>query len=509
MYNTRECQRLHFMAITNGEKQIKRPPVVVVMGHIDHGKSTLLDYIRKSNTAGSEAGGITQHISAYEAECKVGDDVRTITFLDTPGHEAFCSIRERGASVADIAILVVAADDGVKPQTIEALSCIRNDGIPFIVALNKIDKPGANIDKTKQSLAENEVFIEGWGGSVPAVAVSAKTGDNITDLLELIILQSDMEDLKGDPSKNAEGFIIESELNPKQGISATLIIKDGLLKIGMFVAASGAYAKVRSIHNFQGKQIDSATFSSPVEIVGWDKMPGVGQEFRAFADKEEAIKFANTQTTKTETDVDHTDTRITLPLIIKTDTYGSLEAVEHEIKKIGNEKIRPQIVLKGIGAVSENDIKTAEIKHSLVIGFNVSTEKNAEAFALRENIQVKSFRIIYELMDFLRERLDEATPISKVEVITGSAKVLRIFSKNKDKQVIGGKVQEGEIKTGSTVKIIRRDAIIGEGKIKELQVQKIKADHAKEGDEFGLMVESKIEIAPIDVLQATIMVDKK
>ena len=271
---------------TSIKKEIKnlspRPPIVVVMGHIDHGKSTLLDYIRKTNITKKEAGGITQHISAYETECEIGGQKRKITFLDTPGHEAFCSIRARGALVADIAVLVISAEDGIKPQTIETLDCIKKDGMPFIIALNKIDRPSADIDKIKTGLAENGVLVEGWGGTVPVVAISAKTGEGIADLLEMVALQSDMEELTGNLFVSAEGFVIESSLDPKQGISATLLIKNGSLKTGMFVATEGAYAPVRAIENYKGENLKEASFSSPVRIVGWNAQPKVGSQFKTF-----------------------------------------------------------------------------------------------------------------------------------------------------------------------------------------------------------------------------------
>lgn len=478
------------------------------MGHIDHGKSSLLDYIRKTNTTDKEEGGITQHISAYEAEIVIGGQKRKITFLDTPGHEAFCSIRIRGAQVADIAVLVVSAEDGVKPQTIEALNCINNDSMPFIVALNKIDKARANADKVKQNLAENGVLVEGWGGTIPIVYISAKTGEGVPELLEMIALQADMEELNGDPSAPAEGFVIESNLNPRQGISANLIIKDGSLKTGMFVAATGAWTPVRAIESYSGESLKEATFSSPIKITGWNEIPMVGSKFKTFTKKEEAVEFS-TQKIGPE---DTKDTRngsessVYLEIVVKTDTFGSLNAVEHELEKLGNEKISVKIISKGIGTISEKDLKTANVKKCLVLGFNVNADRSAEALAMRDGTEIKTFKIIYELIDYVKERIKSSTPEEMVEKITGSAKILKIFSKNKDKQVIGARMEEGEIKSGGIVKILRRDSIIGTGKIKELQVQKIKTDTVKEGSEFGMMIESKIELVPSDVLKATSLI---
>jgi len=482
-----------------------RPPVVVVVGHIDHGKSTLLDYIRKTATTEKEAGGITQHISAYEAELKISGQKRKITFLDTPGHEAFCSIRERGTRIADVAVLVVSAEDGVKPQTVEALNCITKDSTPFIVALNKIDRPNADIDRIKTDLAENGVLVEGWGGSVPIVPLSAKTGEGITDLLEIIALQSDLEELVGDSSLMAEGFVVESNLNPKQGIAATLLIKNGTMKTGMYIASIGAYAPIRAIENYNGESLKEATFSSPVKIIGWNTTPMVGQGFRTFHKKEDAIEFAGeNDNSQTETNQEFTPKgQARLEIVLKTDALGSLDAVEYELKKLSSDKITVKIISKGIGSITEKDIKTASIKNSLILGFNVSSDKIAEMLAMRDKVEVKTFKIIYELIDFLKEKVREATPVETMEVATGSAKILRVFSKNKDKQVAGGRVEEGEIKSGSVVKIYRRESQIGEGKIKELQVQKVKIDTVKEKQEFGMMLESKIELSEGDIIKAT------
>lgn len=493
------------------DKQAPRPPVVVIMGHIDHGKSTLLDYIRKTNVTEKEEGGITQHIRAYEAEVDSGGEKRKITFLDTPGHEAFCSIRERGARIADIAVLIVSAEDGVKPQTIEALKCIATDATPYIVAINKIDKPGANIDKVKQSLAENEVFVEGWGGNIPFTAISAKTGENVPELLELILLQSDIENFKGDHSLPAQGFVVESSMNPNTGASATLLIKNGTLQKSSFVATHGAYAPVRKIENFKGENISEATFSSPVKITGWNNIPVVGKEFKAFKSKEDALKFANYKESETisKNQENEVEGKAFLTLVIKADASGSLEAIEHELQKLGSEKIGIKIVSKGIGSITEKDIKTASIKKSLAIGFNVGADKSAEALALRDNSPIKIFGVIYELLDYIKEQLEEATPITSEEVIVGTAKVLKTFSKNKDKQVIGGKMEEGEIKYGNAVKIFRREVHIGDGRVKEVQTRKIKTGSVKEGDEFGMMVESKMEIAEGDILKAVEMVKQK
>ena len=336
---------------SKNKNQITRPPVVVVMGHIDHGKSTLLDFIRKTNTTEKEEGGITQYLSAYEAEVAIGGQKRRITFLDTPGHEAFCSIRERGTRVADIAVLVVSVEDGVKPQTLEAINCIKKNSIPFIIAINKIDRAKANVDKIKQNLAENDVLVEGWGGTVPTVAVSAKTGEGVPELLEMIALQADIEELKGDPLVPAEGFVVESNLNPKQGISATLIIKNGSLKTGSFLASQGAYTPVRAIENYKGENLSEASFSSPIKIVGWNAIPMVGGQFQTFSKKEEAVKFAEKNIFAGNEEKQKTiySKEAYLEVVVKADTFGSLDAIEHELEKLGNEKIAVRIIFSRAG----------------------------------------------------------------------------------------------------------------------------------------------------------------
>lgn len=486
----------------NANKKIARPPVVVVMGHIDHGKSTLLDYIRKTKVVEGEAGGITQHISAYEVLVEEGENKRTITFLDTPGHEAFCKVRERGSRVADIAVLVVSGEDGVKPQTLEALGCIKADCLPFIIAINKIDKPGANVDKTKQNLAENEIFVEGWGGTVPVVPISAKHGTGVPELLEMIVLQADLLELQGESGELAHGFVIESNLDPKKGISASLIIKNGTLEKGHFVATEGAFAPVRNIENFMGKNINSASFSSPVRIVGWNNMPIVGSEFTSFKTKKEAEEFSSRKITVNPHDLEDDLNTKSLNVIIKADTIGSLDAIIYELKKLKNERIHVRVVSQGVGNITEKDVKSASAGKAYLVGFNVDSDKNAEVLSQRDSVQIKKFNIIYDLKDWISERLVEETPTEMVEITTGEAKILKTFSTNKDKHVAGGRVITGEIKVGDNIKIIRRENEIGDGKIKELQNQKVKTSSVLEGSEFGMMIESKIEIVPGDIIKS-------
>jgi len=498
----------------------KRAPVVAIMGHIDHGKSTLLSYIRNMEEARSkelnEAGGITQHISAYEVEHTTSEGtVEKITFLDTPGHEAFSGHRSRGAKVADIAILVVSGEDGVKPQTLEALKSIQAGNVPFIVAITKIDKPSANVEQTKQSLAENNIFVEGYGGDVPIVSVSGKTGVGIKELLDLITLSADLQNLTGDPDALASGQIIESNLDPKTGISATCIIKDGSLRKGMFVACEGAVTPVRVLQDWTGRNISEASFSMPVKIIGWNNMPKVGSIFKTFTAKSDAEDFSRIGTGNTKHEIrEEKESEIkNFPLVIKADTSGSLEAITFQIDKLASDKfsgkIVPWIIHSGIGAISESDVRVAiGRERAVVLGFNVKVDAPAKTLAERDHVLIATFTVIYALSEWLEAQLTEHTPTIEVEEMTGEAKVLKTFSKVKDKQIIGCRMETGTISVGEQVKIMRREALIGSGKVRELQMQKTKVSSVEAVKECGAMVEAKIEIVPGDKLQAFTLVKR-
>jgi len=499
----------------NSEKQneVERPPVVAIMGHIDHGKSTILSFIRKNAGGLNEAGGITQHISAYEIERKNDDgSVRKITFLDTPGHEAFGGIRLRGAKVADVAVLVVSAEDGVKPQTLEALRSIESGKTPYIVAINKIDKTDADIDRTKQSLAENNIFVEGYGGDVPVVAVSGKTGEGIPELLDMILLVADMENLTADPSENGSGVVIESNLDAKKGVSATCVIKNGTVKKGQYIVAGKSISPVRMMENYLGKQVESATFSSPIKIIGWDLLPVASDEFKTFATRDEAIKEVEKQKEKKSKE-NFADNKVApkleIPVVVKADTGGSLEAVLYEIGKLTNEAVGLRIIYSGVGAVSENDIRLAQGEEkAVIVAFHTKTESLAKNFAERAGIEIKSFDIIYKMAEWLKDFLLSRTPKVLENVSTGSAKVLKIFSKTKDKQIVGAVVQNGTLGVGNTVSVKRRDAEIGQGKIRGMEQQKKKTESVSLGTEFGAMVEVKIEIAVGDIIESFVTMEK-
>ncbi|MCC6198728.1 GTP-binding protein, partial [Candidatus Nomurabacteria bacterium] len=380
-----------------------RPPIVAIMGHIDHGKSTLLDYIRKTSVTEGEAGGITQHLSAYEITIPYQGSDRAITFLDTPGHAAFTGMRERGASVADIAVLVVSAEDGVKAQTIEALATIRSSGTPFIVAINKIDRPEANIDRTKLSLAEHEVLVEGFGGTIPFVPLSAKVGTGVTDLLEAILLIADLEGISGDASATATGLVIESRLDTKRGIAATIIITDGTLSRGQFVVAGTALTTTRIMEDFKGESIESAPPSTPVHLVGFDRLPEVGSPIVVFDKKRDAerhIEEESRSSSRRKDDIVFSaDTKI-VPIVLKTDVFGTAEAIEKELLKKEVDSIAIKIISKGIGAISENDIRLAQAdKETIILGFNVALDARARDLNETVGANVQLFSIIYQLIE--------------------------------------------------------------------------------------------------------------
>ena len=490
----------------------KRSPVVGIFGHIDHGKSSLLDYIRKTNIVEKEAGGITQHISAYEVVAKDGSK---ITFLDTPGHEAFQNVRTRGANVADIAVLVVSGEDGVKPQTLEVYKYIQESKTPFIVAITKMDKPTANIERVKQNLAENNIYVEGYGGDISSVPVSAKTGAGVDELLEIITLQADLLELGGDLDALGSGIIIESRLDPKRGITAVAIIKNGTVNIGTFAAAGGSSTPMRFLLDAAGNQVESLSFSSPVQIVGWDKLPPVGSEFKTFLKKDEALDYVgrNQDLGFKKQDLgmrkELGEGVTTLPIILKADTAGSLEAIENEINKLSRERIVPKIILSSVGGIGENDVKAAiATPGTIIFGFHTKVDSSAASLAERSGIAISLYTIIYELTDKVSTLLTEKEPRIEVEEISGTAKVLKLFSTAKGKQVLGARVLTGKIMLGNNLKILRRDTEIGRGKIKELQQAKVATSEVGEGTEFGTMIESKLEIAPGDTFEAVTLVTK-
>ena len=496
----------HTMARTH------RPPIIAVMGHIDHGKSSLLDYIRKTNVVAEESGGITQHVSAYEIEHEYEGKPRRITFLDTPGHEAFHALRARGASAADIAILVVAADEGVKPQTLDALAAINDAGIPYVVALTKIDKKEADVERAKASLLEHGVYLEKLGGSVPYAAVSSKTGEGIPALLDLVLLSADLADLTADAQAPACGFVLESTQDRRRGLSATLIIKEGTLRTGMFVVAGGAYAPVRFIENFLAVRIEEAGPSMPVRIAGFSALPPVGAPFETVTSRKEAEKRIreNAPTVHKESALkpsgDASGTAV-LPLIIKADVAGSLDGIQHELKKITHERASLRILEADVGPVSENDVKIARAAQGTIIAFHVPVEASARDLALRSGVPIESFTIIYELGERVAALLAERAPRVTKEEILGEAKILKTFSKTARKRVAGATLLSGTLAQGASVKIVRRGVEIGLGKITNLQQARANVAEIRTEGECGLEIETKADVAGGDTLVAYRLVE--
>jgi translation initiation factor IF-2 len=502
-----------------------------VVGHIDHGKSTLLDYIRHANVVAGEAGGITQHLSAYEAVHKNAGGEHTITFLDTPGHEAFKSMRSRGLEVADVAIVVVSAEDGVKPQTLEALKLIEEVKIPFVVAFTKIDKPGANLEKAKMSLLEHNVYLEGLGGSVPFVAVSGKTGEGIPELLDLILLAAELEGVTADFAAPGAGVVIEAHVDSKRGNTATLIIEDGSLASGSFVVSGEALAPVRIMEDFLGKPIKEARAGSPVRIVGFSVLPRVGDPWHAATSKKEAeaeiIEFRRKQPSarpltsagsaagpasdkKDTENLEEDRIHIILPLVIKTDVAGTADAVVHELEKLPQDpRLEVRVVSRGVGPVSESDVKLAGSgTPGIVVGFNVKVENLARELAERQGVAIGVFDVIYKLTEWLGEELAKRQPRERAEEQSGAAKVLKVFSTAKGKVILGGRVEEGALALGEEVRLMRRDLELGRGTIVSLQSQKADVKKVEEGKEFGAQIKTSVAPAPGDTLQAFTIVFK-
>lgn len=500
----------------------ERQPVVAIMGHVDHGKSSLLDAIRNTNLVDGEIGGITQHVSAYEVIHSTKDkkENKKITFLDTPGHAAFSSMRESGAKIADIAILIVSAEDGVMPQSVEAYKIISDNKVPCIVAISKADKPNANIQKTKNSLIENGIYIEGMGGDIPFVEIDSKTKKGLDELLETILLVSEMADLKYDENKTASGFVLETLLDGKRGISSTLIIKNGIMPKSGAILAGIAISPIRIIEDFSGKPISEAKAGQVIKVVGFDTAPEVNSDFISSKDKKEIEKLQEELKYEEEKKVldpkIFRSAKLIIPIVLKADTLGTYTAIENEIKKIEIDDlnniengIKVKIVGGGIGNITENDVlASSHDENILIIGFNVKVENKAKLEAERLGIKINTFDIIYKLIEWFREIVEERLPHEEIEKVLGKLKILKTFSNNKDKQVLGGEVKEGSVKLGTKVKIYRRDFEIGFGKVVELQNMKIKANEVLEGNQCGIMIESKTEIIPGDII-VSIEIEKK
>ena len=501
----------------SGKNLRSRAPIVTILGHVDHGKTTLLDTIRKASVAAKEAGGITQHISAYQAKKKG----QLITFIDTPGHEAFSAMRERGVSLADIAVLVVAADDGVRPQTKEVIEYLKEKKIPTVVAINKIDKPDANIPRAKQELADNGILIEQWGGDVIAIEVSAKQNIGIDELLESILLVSEVENFKADEKRDGLAVVLESHLDPQKGPVATVLIKTGTLKVGQDVTVGTAWGRIRKIEDFTGKSLASAGPSTPITIMGLNVAPNTNDVLQVTTGKAAARmkskEFSGGLLDKKDRVTSQKLLRIIeeekvkkLNIVLKADVQGSLEAVEQILSTIKSDEVAINYIGSGVGNITESDIKLATpAPQGVVFGFNIDTTPVAKRLAEASGITIKTFRIIYELVEEVKKMLSEMLPPEIVRTDLGSLGVLAIFKTGKKDMIIGGRVNDGKIVKGSLIEIKRDGEIIGKGKISNLQQNKNATSEVGKGNECGLTVDSDVKIKEGDTLASYLEEEKK
>ena len=470
---------------------------MVILGHVDSGKTSILDFIRKSHIAEKESGGITQHIGAYQIEHKG----KKITFIDTPGHEAFSQMRSRGAKVADIAVLVVDSCKGVEPQTKEAIFHIKLAEVPLIVALNKTDRPEANPEKVKKELIKEDIQVESLGGRVPSVNVSARTGQGVDEILELILLIGEMENLKMDVSVSAEGVVIESYLDHQRGPVATLIPDKGTLKIGDIIGTFSSFGKIKSLENFQGISIGQALPSDPVSIVGLEGAVRVGEDFKVFSNVEDAksnLKEAKKIDNSTVLDVE--PGQRVLNIILKADFLGSMEAIDEVLKEIPQEKILLRILKSEVGDINESDIKTARSGKAVILGFRVKTDAVARQMAEREKIRIISVDVIYNLVEEVRNSMERIMAKESVRTDLGKVKILGIFLTDKNRQIVGGKVIEGEVKKGASIEVFKQENLAGKGRMINLQRDKKDIDRVMKGQECGIMYEGDVKVEAGDVL---------
>ena len=503
----------------NDENLVSRPPVICVMGHVDHGKTSLLDAIRKTNVTDREAGGITQHIGAYTVS--VND--RKITFLDTPGHEAFTAMRMRGANATDIAILVVAADDGVMPQTVEAINHAKAAGIEIIVAVNKIDKPNANVDRVKQELTEYELIPVDWGGTTEFVPVSAKSGEGIDDLLETILLTADILELKANPNRKARGLVIEAELDKGRGPVATILVQKGTLHVGDFISAGASHGKVRAMIDDKGRRVKEAGPSTPVEILGLNDVPSAGEVFLAHDNDKTAKSFADTyleqnkekklEETKSKMSLDDLFSQIQegnlkeLNLIVKADVQGSVEAVKQSLLKLSNEEVVVKCIHGGVGAINESDVMLASASSAIIIGFNVRPDATAKATAEREGVDIRLYKVIYQAIEDIEAAMKGMLDPVFEEKVIGHAEVRQIFKASAVGNIAGSYVQDGVFQRGCKVRITRGGEQIYEGELASLKRFKDDVKEVKAGYECGLVFDGFDKMQELDIVEAYIMVE--
>ena len=500
-------------------KMVPRPPVVCVMGHVDHGKTSLLDAIRNTNVTRGEAGGITQYIGAYV----VNINGERITFLDTPGHEAFTAMRMRGANATDIAVLVVAADDGVMPQTIEAISHAKAAGVEIIVAINKIDKPSANIERVKQELSEYELLPEDWGGSTVFVPVSAKTGEGIDTLLEMILLTSEVLELKADPDRAARGLVIEAQLDKGKGPVATILVQKGTLHVGDFIAAGACSGKVRAMMDDKGRRVKEALPSTPVEILGLGDVPNAGEVLMAFASDKEAKNFAGAfvsenknrllEETKGKLSLDNLFDQIQqsdlkeLPIVVKADVQGSVEAVKQSLLKLSNDEVVVKVIHGGVGAINESDVSLAATTNAIIIGFNVRPDSTAKQLAEQEKVDMRLYKVIYQAIEDVEAAMKGMLDPIYEEKVIGHAQVRQIFKASGVGTIAGSYVTDGVFQRNCKVRISREGEQIFEGELASLKRFKDDVKEVKTGFECGLVIDGFNDLKEDDLIEAYIMVE--
>lgn len=487
------------------DKAVERPPVVAVMGHVDHGKTTLLDTLLHKKTVDDEAGGITQHISAYQLR----HDGRLITFLDTPGHEAFAAIRQHGAMLTDIVVIVVAADDGVKPQTVEAINFAKTANAKIIVAINKIDREGADINRTMADLSQHGLQPEEWGGDITMVPISAKKDQNLDQLLDMILLTADLEELKADEDIPSEGLVIESHMETGKGSVVNLLVTGGELKTGEFIVAGSTYAKIRTMLDWQGKPRGKATPSTPVTVTGFKELPNFGDKFQEVKDEKTARKIAllNAQATSDESAATNVtssdllrmmstaDNSKAFNVIIKGDVLGSVTSVVDSLKLIDtNGEITLNIVHTGVGDISENDVYMAAGGNTVIYGFNVNVPINISKMAARDGVPVRTYKVIYELIDDAKHEMEDLLEAEIIEEDKGEMKIKGVFRTEKTSIIAGGEVSKGDVRPGYFARIMQDKKQIGEAKVTSVQKEKLSVDNLVDGETGGLALETEHKI---------------
>ena len=498
---------------------VPRPPVVCVMGHVDHGKTSLLDCIRKTHVTDKEAGGITQHIGAYMVDI----NGQKITFLDTPGHEAFTAMRMRGANATDIAVLVVAADDGVMPQTIEAINHAKAAGVEIIVAINKIDKPSANVERVKQELSEYELIPEDWGGSTIFVPVSAHTGEGIDTLLEMILLTAEVSELKANPNRRARGLVIEAKLDKGKGSVATILVQKGTLHVGDFIAAGACSGKVRAMIDDKGRKVKEAGPSTPVEILGLNDVPNAGEILVVTENDKEAKHFAATfvsenknrllEETKSKMSLDDLFSQIQagnlkeLPIIVKADVQGSVEAVKQSLVKLSNDEVVVKVIHGGVGAINESDVSLASASNAIIIGFNVRPDATAKSIAEQEGVDLRLYKVIYQAIEDVESAMKGMLDPVYEEKVIGHAEIRQIFKASGIGNIAGSYVTDGVFQRNCKVRISREGEQIYEGELASLKRFKDDVKEVKAGYECGLVFEGFNDIKEEDQVEAYIMVE--